>query len=145
MNEMECARQFIYDKLAADGTLTALIGSSLPRIYPGMAEQGEAFPMIQIRWQGQVGGGDTRTLNYERVWTRMRFLVVGIVDIRSYLDPLATIADKIDDLLERQTGSNSLGTVKHCVREAPYAKQYPEDGIIYTEQGAYFELAVIGT
>ncbi len=144
MNEMECARNFIYDKLAADGTLTALIGSSVPRIFPGMAEQGEAFPMVQVRWQGQIGGGDTRTLNYSRVWTRMRFLVVGVVEERNFIGSLATIADKIDDLLERQTGSNSYGEVKHCVREAPYSQQYERDSVIYTEQGAYFELAVIG-
>jgi hypothetical protein len=135
---------FIYEKLAADATLVAEIGGALPRIFPGMAEQGEAFPMVQVRWQGQVGAGDFRTLNYERVWTRMRFLVVGVVEFRSFLDPLATIANKIDVLLERQTGSNIYGTVKHCVREAPYSSQYEKDSIIYTEQGAYFELAVIG-
>jgi hypothetical protein len=140
-DELWTMREWIFDTLAASNDLTALLGGiSGQRIFQGLAAQSAPFPLIQIRYISPVGGGDFETLNFTRLWTRARFLVVAVVNTPSYksIHPIAKLAD---DLLHRQNGYATDGRVHYCKREAPYNQEYQNDGIQYREAGAFWEIA----
>lgn len=144
-HELWTMRDWIFETLAADATLCALIGGTTdPRIKQETAEEGTLYPFIEIRYISPIGGGDFETLNFYRVWTRARFLVVALIDAASF-QSLQPIAARIDVLLHKEEGSGLGGIVHYCKREAPHDEKYVIDGIQYRGSGAFWELAASAT
>lgn len=141
MSELSVAATWIYETLAGDATLVALIASAPgrpgdPGIYDEKAEQGAAFPLVLFQDNNpeDVLGVGARRLMQSGEW-----LVRVVGQTRSY-ESLVTIADRIDTLLHLQDGSVSGGAVEGCHRERPYRLAYDVEGVEYREMGGFYYL-----
>lgn len=123
-NETLVAAQWIYGVLAADATLTGLVGS---RIYQDVAAPGAAFPYVVFFL---LDPGDSLNVpgpTQEIIWQPTLWLVKGVNSGASYGAPLSTINGRIYALLHKATnGAPALGTVWTSYRMRPF--QMPETG-----------------
>lgn len=95
MIEPNIAGQAIYSTLSGDATLAALVGT---RIYEDVRPEAEYLGPY-IVFQLQASSNDVIGLGARRVWSPLLYVVRGIARASSYGGELATIADRIDDLL----------------------------------------------
>lgn len=141
MSELEIAAKWIYATLAADETLTGLIANapngSDPGIYRDSREQGSAFPCIVFQ---HMEGDDVLGVGARRIMHDCPWLIRAVKrDCRSYSD-LSAIADRIDALLHRQSGSVTGGSVQGCYRVQPYALAYQHEGVECRELGGIYHI-----
>ena len=114
--EIVSVDQWIYEALAADGQLAAVVGS---RIFADVAPQDAAMP--QVIFQMQAAQPDSVGVGGTRILTNGLWLVKAIDQTESYAGLLKTAADRIDTVLHGLVGDTvSWVTVDNCVRQEPF-------------------------
>jgi hypothetical protein len=129
--ETSNAETWIYGLLSADATLIGYVGA---RIYVGVIPDGATFPLILIGLDGTPD--DLMVLNATRKWTNARYIVRAINQAESYQGNLETMADRIDTLLHRQSGTN----VHACVREQAFQLSEVVDNVQYRHLGGIYRI-----
>lgn len=121
--------------LAADATLTGLVGD---QVFSELAPQDASFPRVVHQHQGSV---DVRTATSSgRIMLSGLWLVRGIAATEDFRS-LQAIADRVDVLLERASGSADGGLVFSCTRESPFRLLEPADGgIQYRHLGGLYRI-----
>lgn len=154
--ETSLVESFIYGRLSADATLLALLGTqtiSGAGIFSGYAPKAAVFPIVIFRWispisggtsgytQGSIGTGDLYVNGANRVWSRMRYMVMA-VDERTDYEGLAAIASRIDTLLSITAAvAVTGGLILQSIREASYKRPvYEGAGQEFRELGAFWDV-----
>lgn len=138
MIEIVFVNQWLYTLLSGDATMTSLVGN---RIYDSIAPVGVAFPLVLFNFQG---GSDVSVVGGVRVMNSGLYQVKAVVQSGSNASALP-IANRIDALLHRATGSAPGGLILASVREQPIA--YPEvskEGIQYRHLGGLYRVIAQG-
>jgi hypothetical protein len=133
--ETNASEGWIKTSLAADTALTALVGT---RIFNTVRDKDSALPCVVF--QLQAPGNDFMVLGGARVWTPNLYLVRGIAEQDGFAGDLATIANRIDAVLHRGSGSNAAGTVFTCVRIRPFQMAEIADGRQFRHLGGIYEI-----
>jgi len=133
MIEIARVLEWIYDTLSADSTLTGLVST---RIYDGLAPQGAAFPFVVFNHQG---GSDLRGVGSERVFNNSLYQVKAVTKGGSFSSG-ATIADRIDALLQAASGTTSDGVILGCVREQAIMLIEQQSGVEYRHVGGIYRI-----
>lgn len=137
MTEVTIADTWIYATLAADNTLTALIGGATPRIYRGMAPLDSAFPCVVFFYQ--PGGRDVRGVGTINIMVDGTW-VIKAIDRKASAAVAATIAARLYYLLHGKNGSVSGGAVLACTREEPIGYVELLDGAQYQHVGGVYKI-----
>lgn len=137
--EVFTADQFLYSRLTADGTLSAL------GVYGHEVPEGVSYPLIEFRALSDL---DVSTQNSRYiVMTNSLYVVVAIQEFRAgrpSFDPLTDYAARIHTQLQRQGTTTASGTVYAAVREYPYRQAYEANGFKYRELGAVYRVFTQG-
>lgn len=131
--ETNAAEQWIATSLKADGPLAALVST---RIYNTLRDG----PVPCVIFQLQAPGPDFNVLGGSRVWTPLHYLVRGIAEQESYEGDLASIANRIDAVLHKASGSNAAGVIYSCVRVRVFQLPEVADGRQYRHLGGIYEI-----
>lgn len=137
MIELERAVEWAVDRLAADAGLAALAGG---QIYSGRAAPPEAMrPYVLVHGEP----GEDVLGNGGRLFHVGTLVARGVTE--GWSDRLAiAIADRIDDVLERQrhqpAGDDGLLIV--CQRVGLWMREYLEHGRRFKELGGRYQVAV---
>lgn len=133
--ETNATADWLKSSLSADSLLTAIVAD---RIYNTIRAKGSALPAVVF--QLQVPGNDFMVLGGYRVWTPNLWLVRGIAEQDSFAGDLVTIANRIDAVLHRGSGSNAEGTIFTCVRKRPYQWVEVVNGVQFPHLGGFYEI-----
>ncbi len=129
------ADQWLYATLHGDATIVAAVGD---RIYADVAPLDAAYPFIvyNLRSAQDVAG-----VGAQRILSQLDYQVKAIAQGASY-QPIKAIAQRIDELLHRKSGTTTDGTVITAVRLEPV--RYPEtdaqSGVQYKHLGGIYRL-----
>lgn len=148
--ELWIAEAWIYQVLAGDATLEALVPGSTAAetIWPGVAPTGTPEPYVILAFQG---GADVRGLGNRTARIFSSFLYqVAAYGPYATLGRLAPIAKRIDELLDGKSGTildddpgaTVLGSVLSCVRERPLTLPEVAGGKQYRRLGGVYRLQV---
>lgn len=132
-NEVIYADQWLYSVLSTDATLASLVGT---RIYSYLAPDNHTFPFALYSYQGSH---DVVVIGAYRVFNSGLYQVKGVDQSNSFATAGA-IANRIDTLLQRASGSVTNGIIYGCSREQPI--QYPEssNGLRYAHSGGLYRI-----
>lgn len=133
MIEVARALLWIYATLAADPDLDALVDG---RIYDGVAPEGASFPYVIFNYQG---GSDTVVVGAARVLNQSVYQIKAVTQSQSYASG-AEIADRIDTLLQAQSGQADDGLVLGANREQPIMYVEVIETIQYRHTGGLYRL-----
>jgi hypothetical protein len=137
MAETNAAEKWIYATLAADATLTGLVGT---RIYRNRVPQDVTSPYPCVVF-AYLSGRDRRGVGTWRAWSNTLYVVRGIDETENSLGPLKTVADRIDAVLHGASGATSEGTVWAAVREEPYSlSEEGPGGRIFEHLGGIYRI-----
>jgi hypothetical protein len=125
--------QWLYGVLSGDSTLSALVAG---RIYSALAPQDAALPFVVFN---QQAGVDVRGVGPYRIMTSLVYQIKAIGRGGSF-QPIAAIADRLDQLLQGASGSVVDGRILMCVREQPLAYVEVEDGVHYRHLGGLWRI-----
>lgn len=117
MAETARARAFIATLLKGDATFKALSPGIEDRIFDRPAPAGTAYPLV--RMEVRSTGEDYLLIGGVRGWARPLILVYVVTDKPSSgsIEPLA---DRLDALLHRASGTAGGGVIWECTRERPF-------------------------
>lgn len=137
MTDILTAQKWLYAKLAADATLTALIGgAAAPRIFVDSAPEGTAYPLVLISSTSNrvVSGLGASVIMFNEFW-----MVKGVHQTETY-GALGTIMNRVRTVLHKASGTTTDGIVIGCVEEN--VVQYGEwkSGVSYKHVGIYFRI-----
>ncbi len=131
--ETNVAEGWMTTLLKADAQLAAIVGT---RVYNTTRKGAVPCVLFQL----QAPGADLMVLGGARVWTPLTYLVRGIAEQESYEGDLATIANRIDAVLHRTSGSNAAGTVFACVRIRAFQMVEQANGREFRHLGGLYEI-----
>src|SRR5690242_13267232 len=130
--ETTIAETWIFQQLAGDSTLAALIGGAThPRIYSDQAPQGAAYPYVAI---AMLSDRSVLTQNGIRVMENIVYIVKAVEKTASYAD-ITSIANRLDALLHKQSGTVTGGLVLSCTRENIIRFPETKNGVEYRHLG----------
>lgn len=129
--ETTAAERWLYETLAGDAELTALVSD---RIFGYIAPIEAVFPLVVFQVQA---GADVRGVGPTRIMSALTMVVRGVDRGQSFVG-LEAIADRIDALLQGRSGVGVLG----CVRLEPLALAEVVDGIQYRHLGGIYQMYV---
>jgi hypothetical protein len=112
---MAAARQWLFNTLTADATLTALLpGGAANGINHQRSAPGAPYPFVIYQF---MSGTDYAAVGAYRIWTNMIWLVKAV---GASADPTAldAIVARIDTVLQRGSGTPASGTVWSCDRQS---------------------------
>lgn len=132
MSEPIVADTWLYATLSGDATLTGIVTS----VEQGIAPAGTAVPYVVF---GYLGGADLMVVDRIRVWHNGVW-VVKAVTTGSDWTAITEAADRIDELLHRQSGTPSGGVVLEAVREGVHRADYITDGVRHLELGGRYRI-----
>lgn len=134
--------RFVYERLAADAALTALVGGPTePRIFADVAPiANESWPVVIFQVQDE--GNDTRTVGSIRVMERPLYIVKAVDQTQTWQGTVKDLADRIDAALDRVQGVVDDGTVIACTRLRPFRLAEVDGGVHYKHLGAQFRVLV---
>jgi hypothetical protein len=123
MAETLAVEKWMVGLLLADSALSTVVGT---RIYSDEIPEEvlAAYPCVKFDF---LSGTDFNLVGAVRMWSDMLYIVRGIDETLTYGGNLKTIADRIDAVLHRASGTTSEGTVWACVRENPFRLSEPLD------------------
>jgi hypothetical protein len=130
-NELAPAKQFLYEKLTGNATITAAIGS---RVYDRQAPQGAEYPLIVFDYQSDY---TAEGHNATRVLVHLRFLVRAIGEGLDDTDA-AALADAIDAALH-QVDDTVDGYYQFWHRLGVHDWTHSVAGMPYHELGGLYE------
>lgn len=140
MAESARARAWIWSLLANDATLSPLIGAgSAARIYHGVAPAGAALPYVIM--QQLSAGNDLYVVGMARIWTDPLYLVKAVCK-GSSTGPIEPIANRIDALLHKGSGTVTNGVIWTCKRERGHELPEVSDGVQYQNLGGEYRVTV---
>lgn len=136
-NEIVLVDKWLAGLLGNDVALAEMVNA---RIFSYLAPAGTIFPFVLYAYQGS---SDVIAVGGYRILNSGVYQVKGVVKGDSMVAAEA-IANRIDMLLTRATGTVVGGIVLACVRERPIA--YPEisDGLRYNHLGGLYRIQVQG-
>lgn len=131
-------REWLYTTLTADSQLmTDLPGG----FHHGTAPKLLGYPFGSF--QLQAPGQDTTSISRRRILSNGLWLVRGIGVVGDSDQNLDRIAGRIDDVIDRASGSAGAGFVYMATREAPWMPPpYLEEGIKFAEAGGLYRIWV---
>lgn len=135
--ETVVVERWLYGLLSGDTALAAAVSA---RIYGYVAPLGTAFPLVIFQTQG---GLDVRGVGPTRIMSDLT-VVVKAIDRAEGFGTLATIAARIDALLQGASGAATGGLVISCVREQPFSLVEVIDGAQYRHLGGIYRIAAQG-
>lgn len=138
-DELTRVDQWLYETLSGDAALGSAVGT---RVYADVAPQGAAFPYLVFSYQG---GSDKRGVGTARYFVEALYLVKAVRQGESY-QPLQTVMDRVDALLQGSSGGTATGgTVYASVREQ--SVRFPEvtEGRQYRHLGGVYRITVQST
>ena len=132
------AADWIYQTLAADETLTALLASAPsggPGIYDTDAEEGAPYPYVVFNLHDP---NSVKGMGARRVWLDGLWIVRGVDECESF-EELEAIADRIDALLHLQSGTVEAGRAE-AFQEDPFELAYAGGGRKFRELGGAYRV-----
>ena len=121
------AERWLYSKLSGDtgtGGVATLVSS---RIYNGIAAQGATYPLVVFQ---SMSGVDVQGVGSTFIMENEVFSVKVVTQDRSY-STAETIANRINYLLHKASGTATGGVVLACVRQYVDKIETIEDGVQY--------------
>lgn len=135
MIEPNIAAQAIYSLLSDDATLASLVGT---RIYEDVRPEGP-YVGPYIVFQLQASSNDVLGLGARRVWSPLLYVVRGIARTSSYGGQLATVAERIDGLLDAKQVETENGRL-WLWRERPFRMAEPLQEAEYRHSGGIYRI-----
>lgn len=136
-NEVVYADQWLYGLLSGDAPLTGLVGT---RIHSYVAPEGVVFPYVLYAFQG---GADVSVVGGVRIFNSGLYQVKAVGRTES-LASLQVIANRLDTLLQRASGSVTGGIILACVRTQPLAYAEVSNQYQYRHLGGLYRIQVQG-
>lgn len=128
--ETNSIETWLYSVLAGDATLHGYVAD---RIYMHLAPAGTSWPCILVTLQEYPD--DLMVVNAKRVWSEAMYIVRAVGPYEGF-GTLNTIADRIDALLHRQSGTN----VHACIREEIFLMVEVVDDVQYRHLGGIYKI-----
>ncbi len=126
MSELDVIDRWLFARLTGDLALMALLGKDPDGlcVFDTKPSRGAVMPFVV--YQLYSSGNDVTTANRTRIMAEPLYLVKAVCPGPSF-GPVRPIANRIDDLLHKASGTNADGVVLGCARERPY-KMLEEQG-----------------
>ena len=137
MSELNTVATWLTGLFVGDATLHAVVAD---RIYDTLAPSTATYPLIVFQFQG---GHDVATVSTERILVDGEWLVRAIDQAETFTDDLKTAADRINALLQGQSGSPAGGTVYMADRRQPYQLVESDAGVQYRHLGGIYRILAI--
>lgn len=132
--ESAAVREWLSTVLGADVPLLALATGG---VFNGSrAPQGTPYPLVLYFF---MSGIDYATVGAYRIWTNMIWTVKAIADAGGY-DTLDPIAARIDELLQRASGTAASGTIWSADRQKTIEYEGLVAGHEYRHLGATYRV-----
>lgn len=114
-HELDLVAGWLYATLSGDATITGLVGTD---VHEDIAPDDAGDPHIVFTC---LAPNDVRTgAGAYQIMTTGLWLVRAAVEGESYRGDIATLAARIDVLLDRKAATVTGGAVLSCVRERPH-------------------------
>lgn len=142
-DELEIADQWLYETLAADDALAALVGDP-KRIFADQADPGTTGLTVIF---GVLSPDDVLTATGgERVMVDALYLVKAVAsqdDAEDWLGVLRDAARRIDAVLHKAAGTAAGGFVFSCIRQRPFRLvENDEAGVQHRHRGGEYRLLI---
>ena len=134
--ETDRALAFVYVALTSDATMTTLING---RVHNAPAPAGTPIPYVVLDVLSD--GTDLRIVGGIRVWTNPLLLIKAITKGNNP-GQLRPIAKRIDQLLDRQSGTITDGVIVEVHRERGHLRRELTDGTLYLNMGGEYRVKV---
>lgn len=122
--------------LTGDATLTGLVAD---RVFSEVAPEGTATPFIVF--QAQSDSVDALGVGQARIMSASVYMVKAVTSGSSYA-PLIPIADRIDELLHRASGSADGASILASTRERTLRLHEHQDGVEWRTLASSFRIIV---
>jgi hypothetical protein len=140
IGNVQAGRNAIFDALAANATLCALIGGDEnPRIYQEIAEQSDPAPYVIIRLIPYED--DPKTANARVIFSRPIFDVFGAVEIRNF-EVANAIGVEINNSVEGLRIVFGDNYVMGAEKVRQIQGQEINNGITYAKDGVRYRLTI---
>lgn len=116
------ALRWIVAQLKADAQLVALVGT---KVFRQVIPDGQDPPAVVV-WVQNPDADLNTAAGAERVYATIEFVVEGVASATDF-DRLVQMAERIDAVLHKATGSTAYAEVVECVRVAPWS---PPDDLV---------------
>ena len=133
MSELAAIDRWLVAVLTGDSTLHGLVAD---RIFDGIAPQGTLAPYIICQTQAPH---DVAGVGAVRIMVESVSIIKCLAEGTSY-STLHAIANRIDALLHKASGTNADGTVLGCVREMPFKMAETTEGKEYRWLGGVYRI-----
>lgn len=142
MSELAAVDTWLYATLSGDETLQSALGiaDGTEFVFDQLGGPDSAFPVVVFEMQSRTE--DWVTVNGTRILVTALYLVRAVDQTDSFATKLWSADDRIDVLLQRQTGSNDYGAILSCVREKPFKLIEVDNGIQYRHLGGFYRIQV---
>jgi hypothetical protein len=130
------AERWLYAKLSGDSVLNTAVSG---RIYAYEAPEGAAFPYVVFGLGSPQP--DKVPVGAPRIWSSLVY-DVKVVGETSDAKSLQTIANRIDAVLDRQSGNTTNATVVYCGRQLPISMRERYETKSFHHLGGQFRLFV---
>lgn len=131
---METDRALAFDivRLRADATMIGLVAA---RVFNAPAPAGTQYPYVVLDVLSD--GTDLRIVGGIRIWADPLILIKAVTKGN---DPgqLRPIAKRIDQLLDRQSGTITDGVIVDIYRERGHLRRELTDGVLYLNMGGEY-------
>ncbi|MGZ3677036.1 MAG: tail completion protein gp17 [Ktedonobacterales bacterium] len=131
-NEALHVYQWLYATLHGDATLM----SAATGVFAGAAPDGTAPPYVVYNWQG---GTDVATVNGRRIMNNSLYQIKA-VGPTAQIATLQTIADRIDTLLQRASGTAAGANILFCDRQYPLVITNTVNGTLWVNVGGLYRI-----
>ena len=136
MIETAVAEQWLYERLTGDSTLMGLLGNDPSRVVGYLAPEGTPEPFVVFQHQAS---SDMMVVNGQRIWSNLVY-VVKVVDRGESFSQAWDIAQRVDAVLHRASGTVSTGEVLECVRERLIAYVEHDGKEMYRHVGGVYRI-----
>lgn len=134
--ETDRALAFAIVRLRADATMQALVND---RIGNAPMQAGTQFPYVVLDVLSD--GTDLRILGGVRIWTDP-LLIIKAVTKGNQPGQLRPIAQRIDQLLDRSSGTITDGVIVDIYRERGHLRREMTGGVLYLNMGGEYRYRV---
>ena len=134
--ETDRALAFAIVRLKADSAMQALIAD---RVFNAPAPAGTQYPYVVLDVLSD--GTDLRIVGGFRIWTDP-LLIIKAVTKGNQPGQLRPIAKRIDQLLDRQSGTITDGVIVDIHRERGHLRREVTDGTLYLNMGGEYRYKV---
>lgn len=134
-NEIVLVDEWLAGVMAADSTLQALVSG---RVSSYIAPQGTAFPHVVYN---HMGSADVIAVGGYRILNSGLYQIKAITEGGS-MATAKPIADRLDFLFHRTTGTVTGGAILACLREQPVAYVEITDGLRRNHLGGLYRIMV---